>query len=79
MADVKATITWLYKAKFIQQCQYAEWISSLVPMYKKNGKVRVYIDFSDLNKATPMDGYLMPICNTLKIRFLPNRQIYLII
>ena len=34
-------------------------------MYKKNGKLRVCIDFRDLNKATPMDGYPMPIANML--------------
>ena len=34
-------------------------------MYKKNGKFIVYIDFRDLNKATPMDGYLMPIADML--------------
>ena len=55
MADVKTEITWLYEAKFIRQCRYAEWISSMVPVYKKNGKVRVCIDFRDLNKATTMD------------------------
>ena len=32
-------------------------------MLKKNGKLRVCIDFRDLNKATPMDGYLMPIAD----------------
>ena len=32
-------------------------------MYKKNGKLRVYIDFRDLNKATPMDGYPIPIAD----------------
>ena len=34
-------------------------------MYKKNEKLRVCIDFRDLNKATPMDGYLMPIADML--------------
>ena len=34
-------------------------------MYKKNGKLRVFIDFRDLNKATPMDGYPMPIADML--------------
>ena len=34
-------------------------------MYKKNGKLRVYINFRDLNKATPMDGYVMPIADML--------------
>jgi hypothetical protein len=30
-----------------------------------NGKLRVCIDFRDLNKATPMDGYPMPIADML--------------
>ena len=34
-------------------------------MYKKNGKLRVCIDFRDLNKATLMDGYPMPIADML--------------
>ena len=34
-------------------------------MYKKNGKFRVCIDFRDLNKATPMDGYPMLIADML--------------
>ena len=34
-------------------------------MYKKNEKLRVCIDFRDLNKATPMDGYPMPIADML--------------
>ena len=34
-------------------------------MYKKNGKLHVCIDFRNLNKATPMDGYLMPVADLL--------------
>ena len=34
-------------------------------MLKKNGRLRVCIDFRDLNKATPMDGYPMPIADLL--------------
>jgi hypothetical protein len=36
-----------------------------VPIYKKNEKLRVCIDFRDLNKATQMDGYPMPIADML--------------
>jgi hypothetical protein len=61
LEDIKKEITRLYEAKFIQQCRYAEWISNIVPVLKKNGKLRVCIDFRDLNKAAPMDGYPMPI------------------
>ena len=37
----------------------------MVPVYKKNSKLRVCIDFTNLNKATPMDGYPMPIADML--------------
>jgi hypothetical protein len=63
--DIKDEITKLLKAAFIRQCQYAEWISNIVSDYKKNDKLRVCIDFRDLNKAMPMDGYLMPVADAL--------------
>ena len=53
------------EAKFIWLCQYAEWISNVVPVYKKNGKVRVCIDFRNLNRATLMDGYPLPMADLL--------------
>ena len=65
LPDIKAEIMRLIEANFIRQCHYAEWISNVVPIYKKNGKLRVCIDFRNLNKATPMDGYLMPIADML--------------
>jgi hypothetical protein len=65
LPDIKAEITKLIEAKFIRQCRYAKWISNVVPVYKKNGKLRVCIDFMDLNKATPMDGYPMPVADML--------------
>jgi hypothetical protein len=37
-----------------------------VPVEKKNtGKIRVLIDFCNLNKATPKDEYTMPIADML--------------
>ena len=63
--DIKKEIERLLEAKFIRPCRYVEWISNVVLVYKKNGKLRVCIDFRDLNKATPMDGYPMPIADML--------------
>jgi hypothetical protein len=34
-------------------------------VYKKNEKLQMCIDFRDLNKATPMDGYPMPVADML--------------
>nr|CAE04489.2 OSJNBa0094O15.8 [Oryza sativa Japonica Group] len=62
---IKAEVTRLYDAGFIRPCRYAEWISNIVPVIKKNGKLRVCIDFQDLNKATPKDEYPMPIADQL--------------
>nr|ABA94546.1 retrotransposon protein, putative, unclassified [Oryza sativa Japonica Group] len=65
LESVKAEIKRLYDAGFIRPCRYAEWVSSIVPVIKKNGKVRVCIDFRDLNKATPKDEYPMPVADQL--------------
>jgi len=54
--DIKKETKRLLEAKFIQSCRYAEWISNVVSVYKKNGKLRVCINFRDLNKATTMDS-----------------------
>ena len=39
LPDIKAEITWLIEVNFIRQCHYAERISKVVPVYKKNGKL----------------------------------------
>nr|ABA97489.1 retrotransposon protein, putative, unclassified [Oryza sativa Japonica Group] len=63
---VKEEIDRLLKAGFIRPCRYAEWLSSIVPVEKKgSGKIRVCIDFRDLNKATPKDEYPMPIADMM--------------
>jgi hypothetical protein len=63
--DIKDEITKLLEASFIRQCQYVKWISNIVHVYKKNGKLHMCIDFRDFNKATLMDGYLMPVADAL--------------
>ena len=77
LPDIKAKITKLIEAKFIRQCRYAEWISNVVPVYKKNGKLRVCIDFRNLRKATPMDGYPMPVADLLVDAWLDIRSLVL--
>ena len=63
---IKEEITRLLEAEFIRSCRYAEWISNIVPVEKKDsGKIRACIDFKNLNKATPKDEYPMPIADML--------------
>lgn len=63
--EIKKEITKLYEAKFIRACRYVEWISDMIYVCKKNGKLCVCLDFRDLKKATSMDGYPMPIADLL--------------
>jgi hypothetical protein len=65
LAEVKKEVGKMLEAGFIRLCRYAEWISSVVPVQKKDGRWRVCMDFRDLNRATPKDEYSMPITETL--------------
>jgi hypothetical protein len=66
----------LLKAKFIQPCRYAEWVSNIVLVEKKNTeKIRICVDFRDLIRARPKDEYHMPIADTLINSASGNRMI----
>jgi len=39
LPDIRTKITKLIEANFIRQCQYAEWISNVVPIYMKGNFV----------------------------------------
>jgi hypothetical protein len=40
----------LLQARFIQPCRYADWVSSIVLVEKKNTReIRIYVDFKNLN------------------------------
>jgi hypothetical protein len=65
LEEVKKEIEKMLEAGFIRPCRYVEWISSIVPIQKKDGWWRVCMDFRDLNRATPKDEYLMPVVETL--------------
>jgi hypothetical protein len=65
LEEVKKEIEKMLEAGFIRLCRYAEWISSIVLVQKKDGRWRVCVDFRDLNSATPKGEYPMPVAETL--------------
>ena len=50
---------------FITVVQYLEWLANVVFVPKKNDKVRVCVDFRNLNKASPKDDFPFPHINIL--------------
>ncbi|KAG7578456.1 Reverse transcriptase domain [Arabidopsis thaliana x Arabidopsis arenosa] len=50
----------LLGAGSIIEVRYPEWLANPVVVKKKNGKWRVCVDFTDLNKACPKDCYPLP-------------------
>jgi hypothetical protein len=50
----------LYEAKIIERIRYSEWVSNCVPVRKKNGEIRVCIDFKNLNRVCLKDNYPFP-------------------
>ena len=52
-------------AEFIREVYYLDWLANVVMVKKANGKWRVCVDFTDLNKAFPNDSYPLPCINQL--------------
>ena len=50
----------LLASRAIKEVQYPMWLSNIVVVKKKNGKWRICIDFTDLNKACPKDPFPLP-------------------
>ena len=50
----------LKKVGAIEEIFYLEWLANTIVVKKKSGKWRVYVDFTDLNKACLKDLFLMP-------------------
>jgi hypothetical protein len=62
---IKEKIERLVRAGFIRPAMYVKWLSNIVPVLKKNSKLRICIDFRNINMATPKDEYPMPIADLL--------------
>jgi hypothetical protein len=50
----------LLDAKIIIPLRYLEWIANLVHVRKKNGEIRLCVDFRNLNKCSRKDNYPLP-------------------
>jgi hypothetical protein len=70
MSDDKAEgaqneVKGLLSASVIREVTYPKWLANTVMVKKANGKWRMCIDFTDLNKACPKDEFPLPRIDSL--------------
>ena len=58
--QVKEEIQKQLSVGFLSVVEYPEWLANVVPVPKKDGKVRVCVDFRDLNKVSLKDDFPLP-------------------
>ena len=50
----------LLEVDFIREVFYPDWLANVVMVKKSNGKWRMCVDFTDMNKACPKDSFPLP-------------------
>ena len=65
LLKIKEEVTKELKIWFIKLVHQIKWIANIVPIPKKDGKVRLCVDFWDLNKACPKDDFPLPHIDVL--------------
>ena len=57
---IKAEVMKQFNAGFLDVTSYPQWVANIVPVPKKDGKVRMCVDYRDLNRASPKDDFPLP-------------------
>ena len=57
---IKVEVDKLLRAGFIYPIPLTDWVSNIVPVNKKQGTIRICIDYRDINRACPKDNYPTP-------------------
>ena len=62
---IKEEVTKQLKVGFIKLVHQAEWIANVVLVPKKDGMVRMCVNFRDLKKACPKENFPLPHMDVL--------------
>jgi len=65
MEAIESEVKKLIDSGFIRKEQHSDWVPNIVLVTKKNRKIRIYIDYRDLNTACPRDKFSLPIMDVI--------------
>ncbi|TYK20462.1 protein NYNRIN-like [Cucumis melo var. makuwa] len=60
LIKIKEEVQKKIEAGFLTVSKYPEWVENIVPVFKKDEKVRMCVDNRDLNRASPKDNFSLP-------------------
>ena len=65
LLKIKEKVKKQLDAGFLEVARYPQWVANIVLVPKKDGKVRMCVDYRDLNRASPKDNFPLPHIDTL--------------
>jgi hypothetical protein len=65
VAAIKLEVEKLLKVVFVYPMALTDWVSNLVPVNKKEGTIRVCVDYRDINKDCPKENYPTPFVHQI--------------
>ena len=75
---VEKEIKKLLAAKIIVPLRYSKWVANLGVVRKKNGEIRLCVDFRNLNKVSLKDNYPLPKMDHIMQRVVGASQMSLL-
>ena len=57
---INKEVSKLFQAKAIREVEYSDWLANVVLVKKSNGKWRLYVDFTYINRDYPKDNFPLP-------------------
>jgi len=73
--NIKQDINKLFATCLIKHVEKATWLSPIVVVPKKNGKLRIRVNFKKLNVATEKDPYMLLFTNEV-INIVAGHEVY---
>ena len=65
LLKIKEEVRKQFDVGFLEVAKCLEWVANIVLVLKKDGKVKMCIDYRDLNRVSPKDNFPLPHIDTL--------------
>ena len=62
---IKEEVKKQFDVGFLAISRYPEWVTNIVPVSKKDGKVRMCMEYQDLNQASLKDNFPLPLIDII--------------